>query len=420
MAKIERIIARQILDSRDTPTVEAEVFLDNGKSGKASVPSGASTGEHEAFELRDEDPNEYGGKSVHRAVNNIEGPIANTLLGMEITEQKEIDRAMVELDGTDNKSKLGANAILAVSLAAAKAGAASQGLELFEYLGQKRGKFLMPRAMFNILNGGRHAKGSSDLQEYMIIPLLTQSFAKRLEVASEIFASLKKILEEKGLPTTLGDEGGFAPPVTSNTESLDMIMQAAGNAGFEPGIDFGLGIDLAASEFYKDGKYILLKDKKELDQNGMIKYCQELVEKYPIISLEDPLEQEDFEGFAKITNILGSKVQIVGDDLYTTNTHRIKTGIEKHSTNAVLIKVNQIGTLTEAIEAMEMAFAANMKCIVSHRSGETEDTFIADLSVAMGADQVKMGSVSRSERVAKYNRLLEIEDLIKNTSDKRY
>ncbi len=418
MAKIVKITGRQILDSRDTPTVEAEVFLDDGTVGKADVPSGASTGTHEAFELRDGDMAEYNGKSVHKAVLNIEEKIAPALVGMEVTDQTLIDRRMIELDGTDNKRSLGANAILGVSMATARAGAASEKVELFQYLRQKNKwlltPFILPRAMFNIFNGGVHARGSSDFQEYMVIPLQSESFARRLECASEIFQALKKILADKALATTVGDEGGFAPPVSSNTEALDLILLAAEAAGFKAGIDFGLGIDLAASEFFKNGKYLLAKDAKELDQAGMIEYCGQLVERYPIISLEDPLEENDFEGFRKLTSLIGSKVQIVGDDLYTTNVKRLQTGIEHKSTNAILIKVNQIGTLTETIETMELAYKSGMKCIVSHRSGETEDAFIADFAVAMGADQVKMGSLTRSERLAKYNRLLYIEEQINN------
>lgn len=416
MAKIKDIQARQILDSRDTPTIEVEIVLEDGSVGKASVPSGASTGEHEAFELRDEDSQNFGGKSVYKAIANIENVILPNLKGQEALEQQKIDSVLIGLDGTKNKSKLGANAILGVSLATAVAQANSEKVELFEYLHRfslvHHKLYEMPFAMFNLLNGGRHAANSTDFQEYMIVPILEESFSQRLQCASEIFQTLKNILQTKKLPTTVGDEGGFAPNFNSNEEPLKLLTQAIEKAGYKPFEEVVLALDIAASEFYKNDKYVFKKEGKYLDKHNLCEYFKKLTKKYPIVSIEDPLEQNDFSGWAEFVLEMKGNVQIVGDDLYTTNISRLKTGIEQKSSTAILIKPNQIGTLSETIEVMNYAQENNMKTIVSHRSGETEDTFIADLAVGLNSPQVKMGSVSRSERLAKYNRLLKIEEII--------
>jgi enolase len=418
MAKIQGIKARQILDSRGNPTVEAEVFLDDGTAGTAAVPSGASTGEFEAVELRDNDPAQYGGKSVLRAVNNVNTVIAPKLFGMEATDQQDLDQRMIVLDATNNKSSLGANAILSVSLACAVASAKSAKKELFEYLGAFSDKssepFLLPKPLCNIINGGAHASNASDFQEYMIVPQQA-AFSDRIRVATEIFHALKKILAADGHPTTVGDEGGFAPHLDSNQAPLEYIMKAIAAAGYRPGDDVSIALDVAASEFFKDGVYQLRSENKELTTDRMIEYLEEMASQYPIVSIEDPLEQNDFAGWAKLTERLGSKVQIVGDDLYVTNPRRLQQGIDQKSSNSILIKVNQIGTLTETIQAINLAQKNGMSAIVSHRSGETEDTFIADLCVAMRTGQIKTGSLSRSERLAKYNRLLRIEEKITNS-----
>ena len=414
MAKIKKILARQILDSRGTPTVQADVFLYDGSQGSAEVPSGASTGSHEAFELRDGDPKLYMGKSVLKAVANVEQIIAPVLIGLDAGNQSQIDELMIALDGTQNKSRLGANAILGVSLAVAAAESKSEKLELFQYLRKfsltPNTKPEMPFGMFNIINGGVHAAGTSDFQEYLVIPLQTESFAKRLECAAEIFQSLKLLLVEKGLAITVGDEGGFAPNVLSNSEPFDLLMLASAKAGYSLGADVMLGIDAAASEFYSNKLYHLSKENKHLTTGQMTQYWLDLADKYPLLSIEDPLNEDDFDSWNTLTGQLSGKIQVVGDDLYTTNIERLKMGIQKKASTAILIKLNQIGTLTETINCIRLAKQNGFKTIISHRSGETEDTFIADLAVAMDAGQIKMGSLSRSERLAKYNRLLKIEE----------
>lgn len=416
MSKIQNIHARQILDSRNMPTVSATVTLEDGSTGQAAVPSGASTGEHEAFELRDGDPNVYNGNSVFKAIENIHAVILPGIRGLEAVDQKLVDDTMIKLDGTKNKSRLGANALLAVSMATAIAESVSQKLPLYKYLKrfslQPHADLTMPYAMFNVINGGRHAAHSSDFQEYMIIPMQPKSFAHRLECASEIFQALKKLLGQKGLPQTVGDEGGFAPPVPNNTQGLEYIMEAIGLAGYKAGENVFLATDIAASEFYKKGKYVLATEKRKLGLDEMIKMIKDLSRSYPIISIEDPLEENDFVGWARLTQSMGSNVQVVGDDLYTTNVERLQKGIDLQSSTAILIKPNQIGTLSETFEAIRLAQSHGLKTIMSHRSGETEDTFIADLAVGLRVEQVKMGSLSRSERLAKYNRLLEIEEEI--------
>lgn len=418
MSKIQNITARQVLDSRDTPTVEAEVFLEDGSHATAAVPSGASTGSHEAFELRDGDANDYGGKSVHKAVANVHQIILPALKGLEATEQKTIDEIMMALDGTENKSRLGANAILAVSLATARVAAVSQKIELYQHLhnlsSTATSPMHLPFAMFNIINGGVHAPNSSDFQEYMIIPMHEQSFEQRLQCASAVFQSLKQLLLENHQATTVGDEGGFAPQVSSNSQAFDFLVQAISQAGYQPGPDVLLAVDVAASQFYEAGQYHLKKDKQTLSSQQMTELFEQLTAKYPLVSIEDPLEENDFTGFAELTKRLGNKVQIVGDDLYTTNPKRLQTGIEQKSTTAILIKLNQIGTLTETLDVVNLAHQAGLKTIVSHRSGETEDSFEADLAVAVNAEQVKFGSLTRSERLAKYNRLLKIEEQLIN------
>lgn len=416
MAKIKSIKARQILDSRGNPTVECEVILDDGSVGRSSVPSGASTGEYEAIELRDGDPKMYGGKSVLIAVHNVNEEIAGILIGQEASNQTRIDHFMIRLDGTPDKSNLGANAILAVSMAVACAQSKSEGKELFEYLSKFSpydGKpYDLPFPMMNLMNGGRHAIKSTDFQEYMIIPRQITSFRDRLRCGAEVFHALKNILEENGFQTLVGDEGGFAPSLNSNSEPFDYIIQAIERAGYEPGKDVVLAMDVAASEFFEKNKYVMKSENKSFTKPELIKYYENMILKYPIRSIEDPLDQNDFEGWAEFTRKFGNEIQIVGDDLYVTNVKRLQTGIDLKASNSILIKLNQIGTLTETIDAINMAHAAGMTAIVSHRSGETEDTFIADLVVAMRTGQIKTGSLSRSERIAKYNRLLRIEEKI--------
>lgn len=416
MAKIAEIKARQILDSRGNPTIECDCILEDGSLGRAAVPSGASTGKFEAHELRDNDPQDFNGLSVHKAIANIETIIAPKLRGMEASDQAHLDQAMIELDGTPDKSKLGANALLAVSLAAPTAQAISEDLELFEYLirlSPKLSQPSLPYGMYNILNGGVHAKGGADFQEFMVIPI-QDTFVDRLRCAASIFHSLKKVLTDKNLSTGVGDEGGFAPHVRSNQEGFELIMEAIHHTSYRAGRDVFLAFDAAASEFYHDGAYHLATESKKLSRSEMIEYYENLVAQFPIISMEDPLDQEDFEGWAHLTSRLGNVVQIVGDDLYVTNPIRLQQGIDSKASNAILIKLNQIGTLSETIRAVELAQKNNFRCIVSHRSGETENTFIADLCVALGTGQIKAGSLSRSERLAKYNRLLEIEDYLNN------
>ena len=411
--KITKIHAREILDSRGTPTVEAEVILENGSIGCASVPSGASTGEHEALELRDGDPHRYFGKGVLKAVANVNEVIAPTLIGMNAYDQSDIDRRMILLDGTENKSKLGANAILAVSLAVAKAAAASLGEPLYRYLGSINSNIL-PVPMMNIINGGSHSDSPIAFQEFMIRPVGAPTFREGLRMGDEIFQCLKRLIKERGMSTAVGDEGGFAPELRSTEEALELIMMAIDMAGYVPGVDVKLAIDCASSEFYKDGMYdykIFEGEKgKRLSSEEQIKYLKSLVDKYPIDSIEDGMAENDWFGWVRLTQELGNRCQLVGDDLFVTNVHYLKKGIEMGCANAILIKLNQIGSLTETIAAIDLAQRNGYKTIISHRSGETEDTTIADLAVATSSGQIKTGSLSRSERVAKYNRLLKIEE----------
>ena len=401
--KIINIKGREILDSRGNPTVEVDVILENNMVATASVPSGASTGEREALELRDND-SRYEGKGVLKAVNNVNNVIKPLVVGMDVEEQYQIDKKMIEFDGTSNKSNLGANAMLGVSMAVLKAAAKVNNKELYEYVGD--GKTL-PRPMMNILNGGMHADNDLDFQEFMIIPN-AENIKERVRIGSEIFHKLKKVLKEEGYNTNVGDEGGFAPNFKSNKEALDAILKAIKEAGYIPGQDVNLGLDVAASEFYKDGFYEL--ENKKLTTDQLISYYQELITKYPIISIEDPVDQNDWEGFTKITEIMGDKIQLVGDDLFVTNKTYLQKGIDLKAGNAILIKVNQIGTITETLETIDLAKQNNYKTIISHRSGETEDTTIADLAVGLNLGQIKTGSLSRTDRVCKYNRLIRIEE----------
>ncbi len=402
------VLAREILDSRGNPTVEVEVVLEDGVMGRAAVPSGASTGTREAVELRD-GGERYLGKGVQDAVENVNEIIAPELIGMDVRNQIGIDNLMIELDGTDNKGKLGANAILGVSMAVAKAAAEATGTYLYNYIGGMKANTL-PVPMMNILNGGEHADNNVDLQEFMIMPVGAASFREALQMGAEVYHNLKKVLQDKGLGTGVGDEGGFAPDLSSNEEALQVIVEAVEAAGYESGEDFYIALDPAASEFYKDGKYVLAGEGVEKTSEEMIEFYAELIDKYPIISIEDGLAEGDWEGFAKMTAELGDRIQIVGDDLYVTNSKILERGIEEKSTNSILIKVNQIGTLTETLETIEMATKAGFTSVVSHRSGETEDVTISDLVVAMNTGQIKTGAPARSERVAKYNQLLRIEE----------
>jgi enolase len=407
--KIASIHALEILDSRGNPTVRVSVALDNGVSGSASVPSGASTGENEAVELLDGDKKRYGGKGVLKAVSNVNDVIAPKVIGMEPARQAELDRLMIELDGTMNKGKLGANAILGVSMAAARAAAAASGLPLYLYLGGPRA-VRIPMPMMNILNGGKHADNSVDFQEFMVMPIGAPTFSEALRYGAETFHSLKSILKKKGYGTSVGDEGGFAPNLKSNDEACEVIIEAIEVAGFIPGKDVAIALDPAASSFFEDGSYNLSKSGQGRKTNTeMTALYRSWIDKYPIVSIEDSLAENDWEGFREHTAVLGEKVQIVGDDIYVTNTRFIERGIREKTTNAVLIKLNQIGTVTETIEAVSLCRRAGWGFVISHRSGETEDPFIADFAVAMGGGQLKTGSVCRSERIAKYNRLLEIE-----------
>ncbi|MHB8170223.1 MAG: phosphopyruvate hydratase [Thermincolia bacterium] len=406
---IESIYAREILDSRGNPTVEVDVILEDGTLGRAAVPSGASTGAYEAVELRDEDKSRYLGKGVLKAVDNVNDVIAPEIIGMDATDQIGIDRLMIDLDGTPNKSKLGANAILGVSMAVAKAAAEALGLPLYQYLGGTNAKEL-PVPMMNILNGGKHADNNVDIQEFMVMPVGAESFADGLRMGVEIFHSLKAVLKGKGLNTAVGDEGGFAPNLKSNEEALKIIVEAIEKAGYKPGEDVLLALDVAATELYKDGKYILEGEGVTKTVDEMIAFYQELTSKYPIISIEDGLSEDDWEGWKKLTQTLGGKVQLVGDDLFVTNTERLARGIETTTGNSILVKVNQIGSLTETFEAIEMAKRAGYTAVISHRSGETEDVTIADIAVATNAGQIKTGAPSRTDRVAKYNQLLRIEE----------
>ena len=408
MASIDFIVAREILDSRGNPTVEVEVTLEDGTTGRAAVPSGASTGQFEAVELRDGDKAIYGGKSVRQAVENVEQQIQDEVLGFDATEQRAIDQAMIELDGTENKSKLGANAILGVSLAVAKAAADSADLPLYRYVGGPNAHVL-PVPMMNILNGGAHADSNVDIQEFMIAPIGAESFREALRMGAEVYAALKGVLKAKGLATGLGDEGGFAPSLPSNAAALDLILEAIEAAGYVPGKDVALALDVAASEFYgEDGTYAFEGTQKTAAE--MTEYYAGLVEKYPLVSIEDPLNEDDWAGWQTITAKLGDKVQLVGDDLFVTNPKRLARGIEEKSANALLVKVNQIGTLTETIDAVDLAHRNGLRCMMSHRSGETEDVTIADLAVALNCGQIKTGAPARTDRVAKYNQLLRIEE----------
>ncbi len=411
MLPIVEIHAREILDSRGNPTVEVEVIVEDGTIGRAAVPSGASTGEHEAIELRDKDPQRYGGKGVLKAVQNVNEVIAPELVGEEVTNQLAIDHLMRELDGTPNKSKLGANSILGVSLACAKAAAQLVGLPLYQYLG---GVFAhtLPVPMMNILNGGAHADNNVDLQEFMVVPAGAKEFREALRMGAEIFHSLKSVLKEKGYNTAVGDEGGFAPDLKSNTEALDVMMQAVERAGYKPGEEVFFALDPASSEFYdtKSERYVLASEDRHLDREQMVRYYAELVKTYPIISIEDGMAENDWEGWKMLTSELGNKIQLVGDDLFVTNTQRLGRGIAEGVANSILIKVNQIGTLTETLAAIEMAHKAGYTAVISHRSGETEDTTIADIAVATNAGQIKTGSASRTDRICKYNQLLRIEE----------
>ena len=413
MSTIADIFAREILDSRGNPTVEVDVYLEDGAFGRAAVPSGASTGEHEAVELRDGDPKRYNGKGVTKAVNNVFMKIADELIGMDATDQLLIDRTLLELDGTENKSKLGANAILAVSLAVAKAAAESAGLPLFNYIGGSNAKVL-PVPMMNILNGGKHADNNVDLQEFMIMPVKAPSFKEALRMGVEVFHALKKVLKEKGYNTAVGDEGGFAPDLKSNEEALELILQAIETAGYKAGEEIYLALDPASSEFYQKerGLYFLKSENKELSPGEMVDYYVQLVNKYPIISIEDGMAEDDWDGWKILTQKLGDKIQLVGDDVFVTNTKRLQRGIDLGVANSILIKVNQIGTLTETLDAIQLAHRNGYTTVISHRSGETEDTTIADLAVAVNAGQIKTGSASRTDRIAKYNQLLRIEELL--------
>ncbi|MEA3459349.1 MAG: phosphopyruvate hydratase [Chloroflexota bacterium] len=409
MTLIEDIIAREILDSRGNPTIEVEAILIGGGWGRAAVPSGASTGVHEALELRDGDEARYGGKGVLQAVENVNGEIAEELIGWDALDQAGIDEFLIELDGTPNKSNLGANAILGVSLAVAKAAASALGLPLYRYLGGVSARTL-PVPLMNILNGGKHAAGSTDLQEFMIVPAGAVSFAEALRWGAEIYHALKKVLSDKGYNTNVGDEGGFAPSLSSNEEAVELILEAIGQAGYEPGEEIFLALDPAASEFYHDGRYVLKKEGRELASEEMVAFYEDWVEKYPIISIEDGLAEDDWEGWKLLMERIGDRVQIVGDDLLVTSVERVKRAIEEKAANSLLCKVNQVGTLTEAMAAVRMAQRAGWTVVVSHRSGETADSTIADLAVALHTGQIKTGAPCRSDRVAKYNRLLRIEE----------
>ncbi len=406
---IEDIRAREILDSRGNPTVEVEVELESGVVGYASVPSGASTGAHEAVELRDGDKKRYGGKGVLKAVENVNTLLADALAGSDSLDQVGIDEAMLELDGTPNKAKLGANAILGVSLATARAAAASLGMPLWKYLGGVQAREL-PVPMMNILNGGKHAEGSTDFQEFMVMPVAAESFADALRISAEIYASLKSVLHHRKLATTVGDEGGFAPSLGGNEQALQIITEAVEKAGYTPGTDVMYAIDAAVTELYENGKYVLPIEGKTLTGGELVDLWESWVNKYPIISLEDGCSEDDWETWKLLTDRIGKKVQLVGDDLFVTNTERLKRGIDTGTANSILVKVNQIGTLTETFAAIEMAKRAGYTAVISHRSGETEDTTISDIAVAVNAGQIKTGAPARSERVAKYNRLLRIEE----------
>lgn len=411
--KISSIFAQEVLDSRGNPTVMASLTLENGSSVEAMVPSGASTGSHEALELRDEDKSRFGGKGVLKAVANVNDVIAPALVGMDVTKQQEIDDKMLALDGTPTKSKLGANAILAVSMAVTKAGALASGKKLYAYIAELFGNstesFKMPIPMMNVLNGGKHALGSTDMQEYMIMPIGAPSIAEAVRWGAETFHALGKMLKEKGFQTTVGDEGGYAPSLKRNEEPLELIIAAIEKAGYRPGVDIAIAQDPASSEFFKDGKYHLATENKSLTSEEMVELYASWVEKYPIVSIEDGLSEDDWSGFTAQTARIGNRVQIVGDDLFVTNVERLQKGIDTKAGNSILIKLNQIGSVSETIAAMKLASAHGFTSVVSHRSGETEDSFIADFVVGAGSGQIKTGSLSRSDRIAKYNRLMVIE-----------
>ena len=405
MMKIKDIKAREVLDSRGNPTVEVDVILENGVLGRAIVPSGASTGSREALELRDND-NRYMGKGVLKAVNNVNTIIREKLISMDAMDQALIDKTLIELDGTENKSNLGANATLGVSMAVLKAASITSGKPLYRYIGDGT---TLPRPMMNILNGGAHADNNLDFQEFMIIPN-AYTFKERLRIGAEVFHTLKKVLKEKGYNTNVGDEGGFAPNLSSNKEALDVIVEAIKRANYTPGVDVNIGLDVAASEFYEDGIYNLKGENRKLTVDELINFYKELCDNYPIISIEDPVDENDWEGFTKITKELGDRIQLVGDDLFVTNKKYLQYAIDHHAGNAILLKVNQIGTITETLETIELAKKNNYKTIISHRSGETEDTIIADLAVGLDLGQIKTGSLSRTDRICKYNQLLRIEE----------
>ncbi|MFZ5572353.1 MAG: phosphopyruvate hydratase [Thermodesulfobacteriota bacterium] len=409
MTEIIDVRAREILDSRGNPTIEVDVFTASGGFGRAAVPSGASTGTREALELRDQEPSRYLGKGVRQAVDNVNSVIAPEIVGLDAAEQESLDRFMIDLDKTTNKSKLGANAILGVSMAAARAAADVIGLPLYQYIGGVNARYL-PMPMMNIVNGGAHAANSLDIQEFMIIPMGAETIAEAVRMGAETFHSLKKLLKEKGLNTAVGDEGGFAPNLESNEAAIQFIMKAIEAAGYSPGKDIALALDAAASEFYKDGKYHLASENKALSSKEMIDYYAALVGRYPILSIEDGLAEQDWDHWAVMTDRLGGSVQLVGDDIFVTNPGILAQGIEKGVANSILVKLNQIGTLTETLDAIEMAKQAGYTTVISHRSGETEDSFIADLAVAVGSGQIKTGSLSRSDRIAKYNQLIRIEE----------
>lgn len=420
MSKITEIKARQILDSRGNPTVEVDVFTEQGNMGRAAVPSGASTGTKEALELRDGDKSYYVGKSVRKAVSNINDIIRGAVIGMETTDQRAIDSLMLEMDGTENKEKLGANSMLAVSMAVARAGANDNGKDLYDYLNTNLkvpnavGAMRLPTPLMNIINGGEHASNNLNIQEFMIVPHIKNSFSENFRAGVEVFHALKKVLTDAGHSTNVGDEGGFAPNLGSHEEAIECILTAIKNAGYKVGEDISLALDAAASEFYRDGKYHM--QGKELSSEEMVEYYSDLSEKYPIYSIEDGLDEADYDGWQALTAKIGDKVVIVGDDLFVTNKKILAEGIEKKQANSILVKVNQIGTLTETFETLDLAFKNNFKAIISHRSGETSDAFIADLAVATGAGHIKTGSASRSDRMAKYNQLLRIEEALGNNA----
>ncbi|MCG7531938.1 phosphopyruvate hydratase [Psychrobium sp. MM17-31] len=415
MSKIVKVIGREIMDSRGNPTVEAEVHLESGAMGMCCAPSGASTGSREALELRDGDKSRYLGKGVLKAVAAVNGPIQEALLGLDAADQANLDKVMIDLDGTENKANFGANAILAVSLAAARAAASDKRIPLYQHISELNGtagQYSMPLPMMNIINGGEHADNNVDIQEFMVQPVGAATFTEGLRMGAEVFHSLKKVLSGKGYNTAVGDEGGFAPNLGSNAEALAVIKEAVANAGYELGKDITLALDCAASEFYEDGKYNLKGDDKVFDADGFGDYLKDLTEQYPIVSIEDGLDESDWDGWASLTAKLGDKVQLVGDDLFVTNTKILARGIENSIGNSILIKYNQIGSLTETLEAIKMAKDAGFTVVISHRSGETEDAFIADLAVGTAAGQIKTGSLSRSDRIAKYNQLLRIEEAL--------